>query len=162
MTKQANPWLYRLYPEPNSSLYARVLVWPTQGVFLHHMRQNNDGQRWTTRVRGACTRMHVTKYGDAAARRRPIFATVNFCVPHLGMSVVTHELFHATMAWAHRVKFPLTALTETMDVTDDEERITYAHSEMCRQFMVKATRRHGPYEARDSLRAPDWSKRARV
>lgn len=54
------------------------------------------------------------------------------------------------MAWGYRVKFPFAALGEGVDVGDAEERITYVHGELCRQFMVRATARRGPYTYLDN------------
>ncbi len=149
------PWVCRIYPERNSSLFARVQVWPTKKAFLAHINENCTfiGGRGAGRTcQGTCSREHRTLYRkNRPARRRPIFATVNLWRGKLTMSVVTHELFHATIAWAWRVQFPLRELTDDENVTSTEERITYAHSEMCRQFMVRALQPGGPYTKTDGL-----------
>jgi hypothetical protein len=69
----------------------------------------------------------------------PEFAEVNLYRDRLTMEIVTHELFHATMAWARRVRFPVARLVAADAVNDDEERLTYVHSTLCRRFMVRAT-----------------------
>ncbi len=140
-----HPWICRLYPERGSSLYARVQVWPTQSAMLAYLNTKPIGQKFSKRCHGACGRVHVI--------RRPQFAEVNLYMGALGMGVVTHELFHATMAWAHRVGFDFSQIMGGFDVNKREERITYAHSEMCRQFMVKATKRNAPYGRLDRVKA---------
>jgi hypothetical protein len=54
------------------------------------------------------------------------------------MEVVTHELFHATMAWARRVGLDLTRLADDDYVNQEEERVSYVHGRLCRDFMVRA------------------------
>lgn len=69
------------------------------------------------------------------------------------MQCVTHELFHATMAWAHRVGYDFAPLMATADVTAHEERITYVNCELNRQFMVKASRPGAPYDVLGKVRS---------
>lgn len=142
----ARPWVCRLYPERGSTLYARVQVWPTQAAMLAHLNDNPRRQRFTRRCHGACGRVQITSFRGGRARRRPQFAEVNLYLGALGMGVVSHELFHATMAWAYRVGFDFGPIMRDLNTPRREERITYAHSELCRQFMVKATRRGAPYD----------------
>ncbi len=68
----------------------------------------------------------------------PCVADVHFVRRRLGMEVTTHELFHATMAWARRVRFPFARLGADDAVNADEERLTYVHGWLCRQFAVRA------------------------
>lgn len=146
------PWRCRLYPERGSSLYVRVQVWPTKRAFLAHVNATHhflNGRRAGPRCNGTCSREHRTLYRHGRARRRPIVAVVNMWRGKLTMSVVTHELFHATIAWAHRIIFPFATLSDDRGVTETEERLTYAHSELCRQFMVRASSRGGPYTILD-------------
>jgi hypothetical protein len=84
-------------------------------------------------------------YADGRIQRSGCFAVVNLWRGRLTMRVVTHELFHATMAWAHRVGFDLAKLTETADITQHEERITHAHCHLCSEFMRKASAPGAPY-----------------
>lgn len=54
------------------------------------------------------------------------------------MRVVTHELFHATLAWARRIGFDFARLNAEDSINGDEERLTYAHGHLCADFMVRA------------------------
>lgn len=150
------PWVCRLYPEQGSTLYARVQVWPTKQSFLDHMNAHytSFGNRgFGKRCDGACGRYHSTSFKSGRARRSPCFAVVNLWQGCLTMRVVTHELFHATMAWAHRVGFSFDPIMASLDVTQHEERITYVHGELCREFMCKASDRNGPYVKLGSVRS---------
>lgn len=100
--------------------------------------------------RGTCTRYvaYEIEPGKPDVRSR-CFAIVNLRQDCLTMEVVTHELFHATMAWGYRIRFPFCALNDAAGVTQTEERITYAHSTICRMFMVKASRANAPYDKLD-------------
>ncbi len=144
----AKPWVCRLYPEQGSTLYARVQVWPTKKAFLAHvnaMHVFKGGKGASPRCDGTCSRHQVTSYRSGRARKDSCFAVVNLWRGRLTMRVVTHELFHATMAWGYRVKFPFAVLSTDDGVSDREERITYVHGELCREFMVKASAPGAPY-----------------
>jgi hypothetical protein len=67
-------------------------------------------------------------------RKHRCFAEVNLWRGALGPEVVTHELFHATMAYGYRIKFPFEKLADCTGVTKWEERLTYAHGRMCAQL----------------------------
>ena len=158
----AKPWVCRLYPERKSSLFVRVHVWPTKKDFLAHVNKAHfaaDGKGFGRRCDGTCSRVDVKSYRtkrDAAkkarGRRDPCCAVVNMWQGCLTMRVVTHELFHATIAWGHRVKFPFAGFEAAEGVTADEERITYVHGELCRQFMCKALAPGGPYTKQARVR----------
>lgn len=56
------------------------------------------------------------------------------------MEIVTHELFHATIAYGRRIGFAWTRFGDSDAVNKDEERMTYAHGELCKQFVLRAIR----------------------
>lgn len=152
----ARPWICRLYPERGSSLYARVQVWPTKRAFLAHVNEIHrsiNGRGFGRHCDGTCSRHEVWSFKTGKARRHRCFAVVNMWRGRLTMRVVTHELFHATMAWGYRVKFPFAGLATDVGVTADEERITYVHGELCRQFMVRASAPGAPYDVRGKVRS---------
>ena len=124
---------FRLYPEAPRGLYVLVNVWPNKDALVENClcAEKSDHE-------GCCTEVYVTDYGKARARTKPICAVVNLHRDLLTMGVVTHELFHATMAWGRRIGFNFSRLGADDAVNDDEERLTYAHSELCRKFMVRA------------------------
>ncbi len=70
---------------------------------------------------------------------RPMFAEVNLYRAALTMRIVTHELFHATIQYGRRIGFDFSRLDANDSINAEEERLTYAHGELCRQFMVRAT-----------------------
>lgn len=147
-TVAITPWVCRLYPERDSSFYVRVQVWPTKQAFLAHVNATHvfaNGKGAGRRCDGTCSRVHRTSYRHGRARRSAEVAVVNLWRGRLTMRVVTHELFHATMAWAHRVGFDFAPIMASDGVTDAEERITYVNGELNRQFMEKATRPGAPY-----------------
>jgi len=145
------PWVTRLYAEPESSLFVRVQVWPTKKSFLAYLNesQRSNGRRFGYTCEGTCSReerwfVPARKTGRPARKDR-CFAEVNLWKGKLGMEVVTHELFHATMAWAWRVKFPFDSLAEKTSKMVDEERITYVHGRLCKQLVAKGLRPGGVY-----------------
>lgn len=134
--KQALPVRIRLYAEPKSSLYALVNVWPSRAAMYAYGKRAHITM--SPDCLGTCSRRHIVSYRDGGSRRLPIFAEVNLFRPRLGMEVVTHELFHATIAWGDRVAFRWPVLSETGGVTPEEERLTYVHGRLCRQFVDRA------------------------
>lgn len=126
---------FRLYPESRRGLYVAVHVWPTAKA----MRRKYGGRR-EVRVDGYCS-PYVRQRVDASGRWRtmPVVADVHFHRKRLSMEVVTHELFHATLAWARRVRFDFSRLSDGANpINADEERLTYAHGRLCRAFMNRA------------------------
>lgn len=150
------PHTFRLWPERGSALFVRVFVWPTKKAFLAHMNAHHFGRNgggFYRRCQGACSRHESYRFRKGHARRRnACVAEVNLWRGKLTMEVVTHELFHATIAWGHRVRFPFAGLAAADGVTADEERITYVHGRICREFVGRATAA-GLYADNNSNRA---------
>jgi hypothetical protein len=147
------PWIARIYPERHSSLYVRVQVWPTKAAMLAYLNEHHitlHGNRFGGRTQAACAGIQRTSYRGKHARKHPCVAEVNFWRGRLGIGVITHELFHATMRWGTRIGFNFNALN-TLGMTMEEERITYAHGNLCRQFMEKGMRPGGVYTERDTV-----------
>lgn len=141
--ESVSPWVFRLYPERGSSLFVRVYVWPTKKAFLAHINEHHvsrhRGGGFSRRCEGTCSRHESRRYAKGKpTRRSPCAAEVNLWRRKLTMEVVTHELFHATMAWGYRVRFPFASLNSPDGVTAEEERITYAHGALCSQFVDRA------------------------
>lgn len=87
-----------------------------------------------------CGGIHIIVVSADGRRKRTlgIFADAHFHRDRLGTEVVTHELFHATMAWGRRVGFPFARLGDDDAVNRDEEIITHVHGRLCRQFVARA------------------------
>lgn len=153
------PWVCRLYPERGSSLYVRVMVWPTKRAMLEYLNAHHitvHGNRFGNRTEGTCSgheRYTVWPADSGKARRKsPCVAEVNLWRGRLGIGVITHEFFHATMRWGYRVGFDFSAL-DSLDCSMTEERITYVHGNLCREFMEKGMRPGGIYTDKDIARS---------
>lgn len=135
---------FRLYPEPRRTLFVRVRIHPTlKAMRERSMELTGSGIHEhggpLRRVRGFCTewrRWWVEPGGRS--RKDPCIAEVNLARRYCTMEIVTHELFHATMAWGRRVAFPFTRFGAEDSVTDEEEQAAYVHGELCRAFVVRA------------------------
>lgn len=131
---------FRIYPEPGRTLYVRVNVHPTKKAMREYWRASNvrfNGGTWGRRL-AYCTPWHVLMVKHGRCQRNACIAEVNLYRARLTMEIVTHELFHATMEWGRRVRFPFSRLGDDDQVNQQEERAAYAHGELCRQFMVRA------------------------
>lgn len=139
------PHRFRLYPEAPRGLYVLAMVHPTLKALRKLLRQHGvDGSE----AEGACIGMRIDSYrDDRAPRVVPCCAEVHFWRGALGTSVITHELLHATFAWAARVRVPFHQLETwgarleggSASVSDAEERLCYAHGRLCRDFVLRAT-----------------------
>lgn len=140
MTSRRATVTFRLYPE-SGRRYVRVHVHPTKAAMREYWRTSEarfNGGTWAGRV-AYCT--DVRKWfitADGRSRRDPCVAEVNLFASRLGTAVVTHEFFHATVAWGRRIGLDFTRLDAEDSVNHDEERLAYVHGELCRQFVDRA------------------------
>ena len=120
-------------------LYAVVRVWESRAALLRHRRASG--------MRGACEAYCVgldvyAVRPSGRTRRTGQFAEVNFYRRAITQGIVTHEMFHATLAWGRRVGIAWAALGESMDgagpVSDVEERLAYVHGALCSEFVRTA------------------------
>lgn len=133
---KARPITFRIYPEKGTR-YALVTVWPTKRAMQNAMRRG--GSRPGRHTQAFCTGVEVIQIRKGRPQRKlGIFAEVNFHRNRLGMEVITHELFHATIAYGRRIKFDWSRLGDDDAVNKDEERLTYVHGVLCREFVVRA------------------------
>lgn len=137
----SEPFVFRLYPEEGSTLFVRVRVFETlKQMRAHAVELNRHGltdTRGWSRTMGFCTpwqRWWVqSRTNGGRCRRDPCVAEVSFAWRHCTMNIVTHEFFHAALAWARRVGVVLAD-----ECNDDEERIAYVHGHLCRDFVLRA------------------------
>jgi hypothetical protein len=127
---------FRLYFEPHSSMYAEVLIHENQKALLEFGKQY--GIEMGETCQATCTGFDVYKIpkGGGKPRKRPLVCQINLHRERLTMRVVTHELMHATIQWARYRKL-LTPSLAAGDM-DLEERICYAHGDICSQFTDRA------------------------
>ena len=142
--------ILRLFPEHKSRLYARVRIWRTVKDF---QRARPD---LTRDARGCCTGHQWYKNG----RKLPIFCTVELIQSYLGAGCTAHELTHATIQWAERIKLkpeaifedarrwgkwrdgrPDVTIGQVMNYGCAEELFCYAMGEMYRQLVTQLYRR---------------------
>lgn len=127
----------RLFPEPGTR-FLRVFVWRTKKDMRAYWRADGggpfNGGSWGERL-AYCTEVERT---TVSGRRDPCFAEVHFTARRLGTSIVAHEMFHATTAWGRRIGFPWKRLGADDSVTQEEERLAYAHNVLCGEFVERA------------------------
>lgn len=129
-----------------SGLFIYINVWPTKRAMHAHFKRR--GYRCSRNTQGMCssyTRIQVpSKRSRRPMRKMADFAEVNLYYGKLSMRVVTHELFHATCAWARRVGCSRDVLVDdeqlARDVSPDEERLATVHGVLCMQFVARATK----------------------
>lgn len=133
--------IFRLRPDPGRTLYVRAQVWPSKVLMHAYLRavglQPDD-------CLGRCTAVEVRHFNsDGTSRLAPMFAEVNLCIPHLGIGIVSHELLHATFAYARRCRLDgRTVFDRSLDTggdcSPDEEWLCYAHGSLVSQFTRRA------------------------
>lgn len=132
--------MFRLLPE-NGSLFVRAIVHPSRQAMREDFSASvvSKTERFGARL-AYCREVHVLVFTGNRWRRDPCIADVHFSRRNIGTEIVTHELFHASIAWGRRIDFPWMRLGTDDSVNDDEERITYVHGRLCRQFVDRAYR----------------------
>lgn len=134
--------VFRLFPEDGSTLFVRAVVHPTKRAMCEHWRAAGgpsfNGGSWDRRIAYCTEWMRWVVHPHGRVRRDPCVAEAHFYRARLGTEIVTHELFHATMAWGRRIGFDWLRLGADDAVNDDEERLSYVHGALCRQFVDRA------------------------
>lgn len=134
---------FRLYPEAPHGLYVLVTVWPSREELHANCSCIEKGEH-----EGCCSGLTITSFPEGGPpRTAALCAEVHLWWEKLTMQVITHELFHATMAWARRIRFRWQRLGDDDAVNDEEERLAYAHGRLCRDLVLRATAA-GLYEER--------------
>lgn len=128
----------RVYPE-GRSLYYLVNVWPTKKAMQEHCRTVNGyvGRNYAALVNS----FHVSMVGsNGRTRTGPIMGEINFNRKALGGEIVAHEMTHAALGWARRIKLNFDGiLTQSGGACcANEERFCYALGSMARQFINRA------------------------
>jgi hypothetical protein len=138
--------VFRIYPEQGRTLYVRVLVHDTLKAMRERSRElkrrGYSADYVGRNCYGFCNEWNhwqvQAEEDGGRCRRDPCIAEVNLARKHCTMGIVTHELLHATFAWARRVRFPFACLSHEAQAMEGEEWISYAHGDLCRDFMVRA------------------------
>jgi hypothetical protein len=112
----------------------RIFVWRTLKDLRSHAR-NETSMTHTGRIYGYC---HTYDRFYKSGRRAADFAEVHLAAKYLGVSVLSHELAHAALAWAQRTKIDdLIADTENPAVSDAEERFCYVLGDLMAEVVTK-------------------------
>jgi hypothetical protein len=138
------PTRFRLYPNgKGTGLYLVVQVWPSLKSLRQYVTTTYPSTVSYRRTLGMCSAFDVVAFPKGKPqRKRGIFAELNLCAANLTMRIVTHELFHATMAYARRAKIDLAACMldwEGTDVAAPEEALADVHGQLCSDFVWRAT-----------------------
>lgn len=140
---ERNVIIFRLYPEEGRTLYVRVHVHETLKALRERSRELQAMGMSSDYVGRRCQGF-VTEWQrwwideNGRSRRDPCIAEVNVARRYCTMRIITHELQHATLAWARRVDFAFTMLYGNIRDMDQEERICYMHGDLCNDFVVRA------------------------
>lgn len=119
---------FRVRPHHHSRLYAEVHVYRTKEDF--------DAATETTGLGGLVCPFDIIDFSKkvpgkkTVGRMQPQFADVYLQQEHLGVGVVSHEMFHLALAYMRRVKIQLGD-----DCDKAEERIAW----VCGNFNRQAT-----------------------
>lgn len=139
-SRRPRPVCMRLRLEPGRSYYVRVNVWPSRRTLERRLRQH--GVRAVDRTYAACHELEVRRFSPGrAVRRDPIVCEVNFHRRNMGVGIVSHEMLHASLAYARRLRLdltPIAAESANGRVADVEEAIAYVHGDLVSQFVRRA------------------------
>jgi hypothetical protein len=128
------PVTFKIYPDGENSryFYIRVNIWPTKKAMYEHRPYKRDHLALWSPLEGRYV------YPDGRTRKNGLIGEINFWIQKMGTEVITHEVYHATRAYAHRVR-----MIEVIETARDqlhmdmEEVVAGAHGRMCRQLVGK-------------------------
>ena len=136
------PARFRLYPEVSSRRYLIVQIWPSLKAMRGYLKGTYPSKESYRRTLGMCSSFSVVAFPRGRPQRmRPIFAEVNLAAANLTMRIVTHELMHATLAYARRASIDLAQCVADIPgsrVCDVEERVCSVHDRLCAGFVHRA------------------------
>lgn len=141
------PVRFRLYPNGRSTgLFLVVQVWPALKYMRQYITSTYPGNGSYRNTLGMCSSFKVVSYAKGkSARASGIFAELNLNAANLTMRIITHELFHATMAYARRMGLDLSEISNGSDdhtgpgVCETEESLTTVHGTLCSDFVARAS-----------------------
>lgn len=156
-------WGVRLFPVTGSQLYVRVMVFALRRDFEAYARALGFSHRRARDLFAFCAESdhYYRRRRGVPRRRHPLVADVVFWQHHLGVGLITHEFFHATAAWARRLRIPTAPLgvhqpgPVVLSGDDEEERLARVQEALVRRFVqwADAAGLYGPerrVEARKS------------
>ena len=134
---------FRIYPSKGSRLFVRVVVYPTGDDMLEAIAGENFAPQppeANDPKPAATTRewMVWRVYPNGKQRRNACVAEVRLRTDRLSAEVLSHEAFHAAMAWGRRTRFHFERLSID-PVNGDEEKLAYIHSNLCQATVDRLT-----------------------
>lgn len=125
---------FRVYPKAGSSLYVRVVLFPSAKAMLEAISEERFAPAPSDAkdARPAATTREWSVWrvrADGTSKRHPCVAEIRLRTDRLGSSIISHEALHATFAWARRIGFDFGRLMID-PVNADEEALSYIHSNL--------------------------------
>jgi hypothetical protein len=131
--------VFKVYPE-NKSLYCEVHIFDTKEEM--YAFDNNTDKDYEAKFIGIDHWIVKGKKNNPSVRKTPFYGILVFFKDQCGGGVVSHEMTHATLAWARRKKFDLTRLADEPDdnpvhVSSAEEDFAWVLGNLVSQFYRK-------------------------
>lgn len=121
----------RLYPKQDGSLYVLVCVHESIEYMLEPQDRDQNVQGYFVPL----SRYRI--YHIGYRRKLPQFGTIHFGKKWLDPEVLTHEVFHAAVSWAHRMNVDMSHMGkfDPPDGRVGEEDVAYAVGFMTYQLV---------------------------
>jgi hypothetical protein len=123
---------FTIRPTKGSSLYVHVMIWDRMDAVKGFARLIGLGARRSRRAAAFCTEAQTFK--DIP---RGCVAVVCFGKKHVGVGTVSHEMFHAAVAWGVRRRWKFAQLADRKGViprTHPEEKMAELVGQLTRGF----------------------------
>jgi hypothetical protein len=127
--------LFRVYPE-GRRLYFRVYLWATLREMRGYVREAweiYDRRAWAWTIADDA-------YCADTGKKLPLLGEIHLSRRHSPPEIIAHEVGHAVIAWAQRIRVPI--VDDPEDDRGHEERFCYATGRM-NQRILDALRRGG-------------------
>lgn len=134
------PITFRLYPEGRYR-YCLVKVWPNHRTMVPYLMGLHPARRGEYRsTQGLHTSTERWKHAGDRLRKSGIFGELNLHRGRIDTEIASHEIAHAGIAWARRVRINPISPSGQQWESADNERFCYAMGRMMAQFSNHAHR----------------------
>ena len=143
----ADPIQFRIYPSKDRNLFYTVFIFKRKRHAQGYIREQNkligcpDTQGDFLAITRGWTSLKVNPDGTDGETGRDIGQIV-FCEKACRVGIVSHEMTHATIFWAKRMRKPFKKIFNGGDENPEHEEFCWVQGNLVRQFWVGWWKHH--------------------
>jgi hypothetical protein len=131
---------FRLYPRKKPGLYFVAHVWPDLAAMVEYLELTYYKDCGAADVKACCVPIRLwSHYEGGRKQKQPFCGELHFSKGWFTATTTSHEVTHATFAWAQRIGLKVKEAVGR-DVSESEEQIAEALGFMMGQLNYHAYR----------------------